>query len=101
MVVWSMSLANPYDSALVMFGFGLGTLPAMLIAGRVFSQFKSWACSPLVRRIAGASVILFGIYSAYGSFAHQHSDHHTAQSSPPQAALSLTEPVPAILRKVA
>ena len=99
-VAWSLTTANAYDGAMLMLGFGLGTLPAMLIAGKVFSFFKDWVTSPLVRTSAGVLIIAFGLYNGFtGLRPQQH--HHTDLSSTvlQQPGNSLTR-VPAILRKV-
>ena len=77
MVAWSLSTASITDGALIMLGFGLGTLPALLVAGRVFSRIVSWGRSPLARGLAGTSVILFGLYGAYNSLVGHSHHHHT------------------------
>jgi sulfite exporter TauE/SafE len=100
-VAWSLTTGNAYDGAMLMFGFGLGTLPAMLIAGKVFSFFKDWVKSPLVRTSAGVLIIAFGLYSGFTGLRSQHHHHHTDLSSTvlQQRGAALTR-VPAILRSV-
>ena len=99
-VAWSLTTASAYDGAMLMLGFGLGTLPAMLIAGKVFSFFKGWVRSSLVTTSAGIMLIAFGLYNGYTGV-RQQNHHHTDLSSTvlqhPGAALTR---VPAILRKV-
>jgi hypothetical protein len=99
-VAWSLTTGNAYDGAMLMLGFGLGTLPAMLIAGNVFSFFQGWARSPLVRTMAGVILIAFGLYSGFTGLSIQ-THHHTDLSSTvlQQPGIALTR-VPAILRKV-
>jgi sulfite exporter TauE/SafE len=101
-VAWSLTTANAFDAALLMLGFGLGTLPAMLLVGNAFNYLKNWVRSPLVRTSAGTLLIAFGVYSGFsGIFGSQH-QHHTDLSSTflQQSGEVLHTWVPAILRKV-
>jgi len=82
-----------------MLGFGIGTLPALLIAGNALNYFRNWVKSPLLRTSAGIMVIAFGLYSGFNGLAQLH--HHHAESSP--ATLQSGEAsmrIPAILRRV-
>jgi hypothetical protein len=103
-VAWSLTTTNAVDAALLMLGFGLGTLPAMLLAGNAFSYARNWIRSPAIRTTAGILLMAFGIYSAISGLSNSHHDHvHTDLSSAlllrsGQAELSR---VPASLRKVA
>ena len=100
-VAWSLTTGNAYDGAKLMLGFGLGTLPAMLIAGKVFNFLKHWVRSPQVRTSAGIIIIAFGLYSGFSGLRSQHHHHHTDLSSTAssQSVAALTR-VPAILRSV-
>ncbi len=100
-VAWSLTTGNAYDGAMLMLGFGLGTLPAMLIAGKVFSFFKDWVKSPLVRTSAGIILIAFGLYSGFTGLRMQNHHDQTDLSSTvlQQPGDELTR-VPAILRSV-
>ena len=100
-VAWSLTTGNAYDGAMLMLGFGLGTLPAMLIAGEVFSFFKGWVKSPLLRTSAGIILIAFGLYSGFAGLRMQNHHHQTDLSSTvlQQPGDELTR-VPAILRSV-
>ena len=82
-VAWSLTTASAFDAALLMLGFGLGTLPAMLLVGNAFNYLKDWVRSPLIRTSAG----------------HQH---HTDLSSTvlQQFGETALTRVPAILRSV-
>jgi len=101
-VAWSLTTANAFDAALLMLGFGLGTLPAMLLVGNAFNYLKDWVQSPLIRTSAGILIIAFGIYSGFSGLSEPQHPHHTDLSSTvlqhPDAA-PLTR-VPAILRSV-
>lgn len=55
--------ASPTQGALLMLGFGLGTLPMLLAMGRAYEYLGRAARKPVVRRLAGVAVILFGVYT--------------------------------------
>ncbi len=100
-IAWSLTTSSAYDGAMLMLGFGLGTLPAMLIAGRAFNFFKDRVKSPLLRTSAGIIIIAFGVYSGFNSLRSQLHIHHTDLSST-TSVQSLDEQtrVPAILRSI-
>ena len=105
-VAWSLTTSNSIDGALLMLGFGLGTLPAMLLAGNAFSYLKEWVQAPAVRTSAGVLIMAFGIYSAATSLNrpnHQHHNHTGLSSTSRCQQLGEADwtRVPAILRKVA
>ena len=99
-VVWSASTGSHLDAAILMLGFGIGTLPSMLLAGNAFNYFRQWARVPAVRTSAGLLIIAFGVYSAASGLTHAHHHHHTERNS--ETALSVLATadgrVPAILR---
>ena len=100
-VAWSLTTGNAYDGAMLMLGFGLGTLPAMLIAGKVFSFCKDWVKSPLVRTSAGIILIAFGLYSGFSGLRMQnHHDQTDLSSTLLQQPGDEVTRVPAILRSV-
>jgi sulfite exporter TauE/SafE len=80
-VAWSLTTASAYEGAMLMLGFGLGTLPAMLIAGKLFTIFRDWVGSPSIRTAAGIMIIAFGLYSGFSGLKHQHHQHPTDLSS--------------------
>ena len=95
-VAWSLTAGNAIDGALLMLGFGLGTLPAMLLAGSLMQGFSRWARAPAVRTTAGVLLILFGVYGATsgllqgGHAAHLHTDAQAILQQP--AILSMRAP---------
>ena len=104
-VAWSLTAGNAVDGAKLMLGFGIGTLPAMLVAGSALKFFQNWVRSPYVRSIAGSMVIAFGLYSGYQGLSEaQHHHHHTDLSSTDTGFLQHAEfrstRIPAILRSV-
>jgi sulfite exporter TauE/SafE len=59
--------------ALVMAGFGLGTLPATLAVGVFAARGRSLLRSPRARRTAGLAVVAFGVWTfAAGATASRH-----------------------------
>ena len=103
-VAWSMTTANAVDAALLMLGFGLGTLPAMLLAGNAFNYLKGWVRAPAVRTSAGIAIIAFGIYSGASGFLTSHHHQHQTETSSTFLLKSGDDELmraPAILRKVA
>lgn len=58
--------------ALLMTGFGLGTLPAMLATGLVARRVTTFARAAAPRRVAGVMLIAFGLWTlaASGAVAH-------------------------------
>lgn len=53
------------QGALVMLAFGLGTLPLLLTIGLLGSRLQSGLQRPLVRALAGALVLVFGLLGLY------------------------------------
>ena len=104
-VAWALTTGDTWQAALLMLGFGIGTLPALLIAGNAFHYVSTWIKSPLVRTGAGILIIGFGVYSGVAGLTRQHQQHHTA-FSPAEASGALLHPetastrTPAILRRV-
>jgi len=98
-VAWSLTTGNALQGAMLMLGFGIGTLPALLIAGNAMNYFRNWVKSPLLRTSAGIMVIAFGLYSGFNGLTQLH--HHHAESSPASLQYgSVSMRIPAILRKV-
>ncbi len=62
-LIWSMSAGGAWEGAGLMLAFGLGTLPNLLLMGLLAGWLTRWVRQPLVRRAAGALVIVFGLYT--------------------------------------
>lgn len=72
----AMSMGEPLLSSLSMLGFGLGTLPALLVSGLLAEKIKYFTQSRSLRSIAGILLIGFGLWTAYFAFGHAgHADH--------------------------
>lgn len=91
-LTWSATSAHWQQSALVMFCFGLGTLPAMLLTGAFAHQVKVWIQKTTVRNVAALLIIGFGIWTMGWTLYHRghaHSnkqDHSMHQQEMPQSA---------------
>ncbi len=62
----SLTSAKWHDGALIMFCFGLGTLPAMLASGLFAGILAKQLKKPNVRSAFGGIIILFGVWACYG-----------------------------------
>lgn len=73
-----------HQAALVMAGFGLGTLPVMLASGVFAHQLKGWIQRQWVRSIAAILIMGFGIWTLYPPLSHLGDGHTThAPATPP------------------
>jgi sulfite exporter TauE/SafE len=100
-VAWALTAQNAIEGAILMLGFGIGTLPAMLIAGNAMRYFGNWVRSPLVRTAAGVMIIAFGVYSGLSGLSAQHHRHLALSASPLSTSPLLDATLaPAISRSV-
>ncbi len=60
----SVLSASPIQGALLMLGLGLGTLPMLLTLGKAHEYLRRISSRPNLRRLAGAAVIFFGVYTS-------------------------------------
>ena len=60
------SAESPSLGALTMLAFGVGTLPVMLTMGALAQSVARFAARAWVRRVAGAVVLAFGLWSSVG-----------------------------------
>ena len=72
--------------ALYMLCFGLGTLPAVVATGVVAGRVEAWARNAGLRRLAGAVLVLFGLWTAAGTLTMGGHGAHHAGSNPDPAA---------------
>jgi hypothetical protein len=103
-VAWSLTTTSAVDAAVLMLGFGLGTLPAMLLAGNAFNYLRQWVRAPAIRRTAGLLIMAFGVYNGVsGLLQAQHHQHQLAGLSSAfwqhTGTVDMTR-VPATLRRV-
>jgi sulfite exporter TauE/SafE len=62
-LIWSSAAGSVAESTLLMLGFGLGTLPAMLATGLLAKQLRELVAHTLVRKLSGLLLILMGIWT--------------------------------------
>ncbi len=77
----SLVSASPRQGAVIMLGFGLGTLPMLFAMGGVAGQLVKLARHPAMRRLVGAGIVMFGVYTCVTAFSvhghnHAHVDHN-------------------------
>jgi sulfite exporter TauE/SafE len=75
-LAWSLTTADAGQGALLMFGFGLGTLPMLLLMGSAAERLDSFVRSPLARQIAGLVIIALAIYLLLAAFQGGSHHHH-------------------------
>jgi uncharacterized protein len=73
---YALSLGNSIQSALFMLIFGLGTLPATLLAGSTSLGLKQFLNNKTVRTIVAIGFILFSIYTLVTLFSSPTHLHH-------------------------
>lgn len=100
-VAWSLTTGSPREGAVLMLGFGIGTLPAMLLAGNAMHYLQNWIRSPLVRTSAGVAIIVLGIYGGFSALKPDPHHHSIASSISdfPASPFGVTR-APPILRRV-
>lgn len=101
-VAWSLTAGNPRDGALLMLGFGIGTLPALLAAGNAMHYLHHWVRAPRVRATAGTAIIALGVYTGLSALGNPARHSHSATSASIVMPLSPFDATraPAIRRKV-
>jgi sulfite exporter TauE/SafE len=60
-LIWAMVSGSALQGAWLMLGFGLGTLPALLLMGVLAFQLARLQRNPWVRRLAGLMIFGFGV----------------------------------------
>jgi len=68
-LAWALVSGSPARGALLMLGFGLGTLPALVGAGMAGSWLLAWRDRPLVRYTAGLVLVGFAASSLWHGLA--------------------------------
>ncbi|MCF7985025.1 MAG: sulfite exporter TauE/SafE family protein [Thiohalocapsa sp.] len=67
-LVWSMTAGGALQGAAMMLAFGLGTLPNLLGIGLLAGVAARYGEQAWLRRAAGATVIVFGLYALWQLF---------------------------------
>ena len=76
----SLTSASPGQGALIMLGFGLGTLPALLAMGGAAETIFRFMRQPAPRKIAGICLIGFGIYTCFVALNTDHQHKHVSRA---------------------
>jgi hypothetical protein len=76
-LAWALTSGSATQGAALMLAFGLGTLPMLLAIGATAEWLKDVVRSPWVRRGAGLTVLLFGLFTilAHGGHAEHGTNH--------------------------
>jgi sulfite exporter TauE/SafE len=61
----ALGASSAWEGALWMLGFGLGTLPNLLLAGFLLTSARRWAQSFAARLLAGGLILAYGLYGLY------------------------------------
>jgi sulfite exporter TauE/SafE len=71
-LAWSITSGDIVDGALLMFYFGLGTVPAMVGIGFFSSMLADFARSKTTRSVAGILMIIYGSWTIWGNLSIDH-----------------------------
>ena len=66
--ITAASTANPFDGALVMFIFGLSTIPAMFSLGFLSSLASATSFRNMMMSLSSIAVILYGLFTLYNGY---------------------------------
>jgi uncharacterized protein len=66
-LVWAIAAGGMLQGALLMLSFGLGTLPMLLAMGTLAGQLAAFVREAWVRRLVGAAVAGFGLYTVWAA----------------------------------
>lgn len=79
-LAWSATSGSSRMSASLMFCFGLGTLPAMLLTGVAGEKVGQLLRQQQLRNIAAILLICFGLWTAWGALGHLRHGEHPGES---------------------
>lgn len=75
-LAWSASAGNGAQSAMLMFCFGLGTVPVMFATGAAGERLASLLRHRGLRQGAAMLIICFGLWTIFAALQPAHGDHH-------------------------
>jgi sulfite exporter TauE/SafE len=64
-LIWALAAGDPLRGALLLLSFGLGTLPNLMLMGLFATSMSRFTRDPRIRKLAGLSVIMLGLWQAY------------------------------------
>lgn len=67
-IIWTIATQSPLEGGLLMFSFGLGTLPNLLLMGMFASTLNRFIQQPWVRQVAGILIMSFAVVMFYRGF---------------------------------
>lgn len=79
-LAYAMAQGQASSAALLMFAFGLGTLPAVLTTGLAAQQFARLLQQRHIRWAFALAIITFGVWTLWGA-SGQHTHHHETVDS--------------------
>ncbi len=62
-LIWAISAGSAVEGGLLLFAFGLGTLPNLLAMGAMAGRLAALLRKPLARTLSGGLVAAFGLFS--------------------------------------
>jgi hypothetical protein len=71
-LAWALAAGSATEGASLMLAFGLGTLPMLLAVGVAAEWLRDFVRHPWVRRGAGLTVLLFGLFTVFVPGGHSH-----------------------------
>jgi len=77
--IMSASSASPLYGALIMFVFGLSTIPAMFSLGFFIGFFKQSSFRNIMIRLTAISILLYGVYTLYNGYRYLSEPNRTVQ----------------------
>ena len=69
-LIWSTTAGSAKDGALLMLAFGVGTLPAVMIAGILTGWFTRLIRTSYIRPVVGLSIIIVALITGYMALLH-------------------------------
>nr|WP_274602117.1 sulfite exporter TauE/SafE family protein [Vibrio sp. S9_S30] len=66
-LTWAAVSGSALDGAIIMFAFGLGTLPAMLLVGLSATKFQKWQRNSTFRQCGALLLLAYGVYTGYSA----------------------------------
>ena len=85
-LLWAAASADPLSGGLAMLAFGLGTLPGMIAAGWFAGRLPASLRLPLLRKIAGAALLILGLAVLSAPYLHPMENpaagHHGSMPHP-------------------
>ncbi len=64
-LIWATSSASPINAALLMFCFGAGTLPSMILSSSLSAKLSILLKNTLFKALSGGMLIIYGCHTIY------------------------------------